>query len=152
MLVDSHRSYLSQFCLEVVAKHSLLQIPNWLDGSRGRWHQWENCTCSDEEDKEQGPCEPGGDRHQLGGGQEALIHLSNKNISWAGLSFLDNITNHHLHCTEYQKWQNRRDEERSSFSQSHFSEKTSQELRMLSRSLSDCKSLTINVSNSQLCH
>ena len=39
MLVDIHRSYLSQFCLEVVAKHSLLQIPNWLDGSRGRWHR-----------------------------------------------------------------------------------------------------------------
>ena len=120
MLVNIHRSYLSQFCLEVVAKHSLLQIPNWLDGSRGWSYHWENCTCSDEEDKEQGPCEPSGDRHQLGGGQEALVHLGNKNISWAGLSSPDNITNHYLHCTEYQKWQNRRDEERSSFSQSHF--------------------------------
>ena len=39
MLINIHRSYLSQFCLEVVAKHSLLQIPNWLGGSRGRWQQ-----------------------------------------------------------------------------------------------------------------
>ena len=43
--------------------------------------------------------------------------------TWAGLSSPDILTIHHLHCTEYQKWQNRWDEEGSSFSQSHFSGK-----------------------------
>ena len=46
------------------------------------------------------------------------------------------------------------------FAASHVTSQTSQELQMLSRSLSDCKSLTLNVmiqvlhfvSNSQLCH